>query len=338
MVSLVRNGSRSIYITTRNKDSLISFLEDNLNAKEMDIQVIQDRSREYQTLVFISDLLSEEEDPVKRITSLLIPVEPINVLSAIITYPQTDKIVETLSPGANFIIMRATGNLYNVIKAVQKDMGGDLITYNDYIGSDNSDYTIIGVTEKPLSKGIIASDFNKNFLILKGEYGKIKGDLRMQALHYLNIGLGNKDWNEIEIRIYDIYGAYKLHYDRMIEVFDDLDIGLVLGESWSKDYPKALLSVEIYRVRFFTFKEPVELKRILIGLEHLEDGTRIVDYDAYYKGKKIGWVDHLDRKQRKTATRIDQGLLARNELLEVLSRDTIKELEEIEKDIVDSRW
>lgn len=338
MVSLVRNGSRSIYITTKNINSLISFLVDNLDAKEMDIQVIQDRSREYQTLIFISDLLSDEKDPIKTVTSLLVPEEPINVLSSIITYHETDLIVETIRPGANFIIMRSSGDLDSVIKAIQKDIGGELISYNDYIKNDNSKYTVIGLTEKPLSKGIIASDFNENFLMLEGEYGKIKREIRMQALRYLNIGIGNKDWNEIEIRIYDIFGAYNLHYDRMMEVFDDLDIGIVLGESWSKDYPKALLSVQIYRVRFFTFKEPSELKRILFGLEYLEDGTRIVDYDLYYKNEKISWLNHLKGKQRKIANRDEEALIARNELLKTLSEDTIKELEKIEKDIISTRY
>lgn len=337
MVSLVRNGSRSIYITTKDIDSLTSFLEENLNGKEMDIQVIQDRSKEYQTLVFISDLLSNEKDEIKKVISFLIPEEPVSVLSALISHGKSD-IIETIRPGANLVIMRATGNLDTVIKAIQEDIGGELISYNQGIHNDNSDYTVIGVTEKPLSQGILASDFNKDFLIVKGLYGKIKSDLRMQALRYLNIGLGNKDWNEIEIRIYDMYGAYNLHYNRMIQVFDDLDIGLVLGESWSKDYPKALLSVQIYRVRFFTFKEPDELKRILLGLEYLVDGTRVVDYDVYYKNKKISWVDNLNRKERKTASRDKIALVAQNELFQILNQETIKELEGIEKDIVKSRW
>lgn len=337
MVSLVRNGSRSIYITTKSIDALISFLEDYLNAKVMDIQVIQDRSREYQTLLYITDLSSDEKDGIQNVLSLLIPAEPINVLSSIITHGKTN-MIETIRPGANLIIMRSTGNLDAVIKAVQKDLGGEIISYKEYIKNDDSDYTIIGLTEKPISKGIVASDFNDNFLILKGEYGKIKNELRMQALSYLNIGIDNKDWHEIEIRIYDKFNAYNLHYNRMMEVFDDLDIGIVLGESWSKDYPKALLSVQVYRIRFFTFKEPSEIKRILFGLEYLEDGTRIVDYDLYFKNEKIGWTNLLKRKPRNIAGRDEEALIARNELMEKLSEDTIKEIKKIETDIINSRY
>ena len=142
----------------------------------------------------------------------------------------------------------------------------------------------------------------------------------------------------MEIRIYDIFGAYNLQYDRMMEVFDDLDIGLVLGESWSKDYPKALLSVQVYRVRFLTFKEPFELKRILFGLEYSADGTRIVDYDVYFKNRKVGWLDHLNRKERKIADRDKEAALARRELLEILSEDTISDIKKLEKEIIKSRW
>lgn len=333
MVSLVRNGSRSIYITSKQIDLLTTFLKTRLNASEMDIQVIQDRSREYQTVVFVSDGLEKD----KIVKSFLIHEEPVMVLASLISYKATD-IIESIRPGANLVIMRALGDLDKVIRAVQRDLGGELISYSEYTKNDNSDYTIIALTEKPISRGIIASDFNKNFLMIKGEYGKIKRELRMQALHYLNFGIDNKDWNEIEIRIYDIYGAYNLHYDRMMEVFDDLEIGLVLGESWSKDYPKAMLSVQIYRVRFFTFKDPVALKRIVLGIEYLEDGMRVVDYDVYYKNEKIGWSQHLKRKERKNVSRKDEGIQAREDLLKKLNKDTIEELKILEGKIVASRY
>lgn len=335
MISLVRNGSRSIYIKTKEIDLLINFFKSHFNAQEIDIQIIQDRSREYQTVLFISDDLSDKSDDNQSARSLLVSQEPVVVLSDLVNYNTCD-MIENIQPGANFIIMRATGNLEKIVYAIQKDLGGEIISYDQYIKNDNSDYTIIGLTERPLNKGIVFSDFNENFLMIKGEYGKIKREIRMQALRYLNIGIDNHDWNEIEIRIYDQYGAYNLHYERLMEVFDDLDIGLVLGESWSKDYPKALLAVQVYSVRFFTFKNPIDLKRILFGLEYLSDGTRIVDYDLYYKKDKLPWNKNL--KRRKKEDRYKEALIARNELLDKLSDDTIKNIKELEKDILESRY
>ncbi|HZJ99809.1 MAG TPA: hypothetical protein VFC79_07370 [Tissierellaceae bacterium] len=336
MVSLVRNGSRSVYITTKDVDSVIDFLKEDLDAEEMDIQVIQDRSREYQTVVLVSESSDSNEKP-QVIKSILVPKEPINILSAIIT-SSIAAIVETIKPGANFVIMRSSGDLEKVVKAVQGDLGGEIISYDDYTKNDNSNNTIIGLTEKPLTRGIVASDFHDNFLLIKGEYGKIKRQIKMQALRYLNIGIGHKDWNEIEIRIYDMFGAYNLQYDRMMQVFDDLDIGLILGESWSKDYPKAMLSVQVYRVKFFTFRKPSELKQILVGLEYMEDGTRIVDYDVYFENDKLSWNKGLTRKERFKIDRKQLALEARHELFARLSKDTLKEVKRLEQEIFKTRY
>lgn len=335
MVSLIRNGSRSLYITTKKMDYLIDFLTSKLNAEEMDIQVIQDRSREYQTVVFIADVSLGPSDDNTPIKAFLILKEPVWVLSKLFISNDTN-MVETIQPGANFIIMRASGDLDKILREIQKDIGGEFISYKQYIANDRTDSTIIGLTEKALGKGIVLNDFNNDFLMVKGEYGRIKSELRMQALRYLNIGIDNKDWNEIEIRIYDIFGAYKLQYDRMMEVFEDLDIGLVLGESWSKDYPKALLSVQVYRVRFFTFKDPAKVKRILFALEYLEDGTRIVDYDVYCGNNKVAWNTNLFRKKREN--RENEALIARKELFAKLSPSTLVEINRLEQEIIKTRY
>ena len=86
MVSLIRNGSRSLYITTKKMDSLIDFLKSKLNAQEMDIQVIQDRSREYQTVVFIADSSLDLNDKNTPVKAFLIQKEPVWVLSKLVTF------------------------------------------------------------------------------------------------------------------------------------------------------------------------------------------------------------------------------------------------------------
>jgi hypothetical protein len=70
-----------------------------------------------------------------------------------------------------------------------------------------------------------------------------------------------------------------------------LVIGLILGETWGKDTASMYQSVGIYRVRLFTFLDPIEFKKILTGLEYMEDGKRIVDMDLYTQKKKIHWFD-----------------------------------------------
>jgi len=72
-------------------------------------------------------------------------------------------------------------------------------------------------------------------------------------------------------------------------IFEKLKMGMILGETWGTDIASVFQTVGIYKVRFFTFKEPLEIKKILVGLEYLEDGERICDYDLYWKRKKYHW-------------------------------------------------
>ncbi|HSN66458.1 MAG TPA: hypothetical protein VLS94_07445, partial [Fusibacter sp.] len=158
---------------------------------------------------------------------------------------------------------------------------------------------------------------------------------RMHGLQYLNVGISNKDWFEIEIRIFDRYSAYKLHYDRLLEVIESLELGYVLGESWSKDYPRLFMSVVVYRIRFFTFNEPSMIKNMLLGMEYLSDGTRIVDYDVYYNQKKLYWTDQREKKD--PATRHLLGLKYREEILSRLSQESVDKLTRLEEEIIRTR-
>ncbi|MDK2877894.1 MAG: hypothetical protein PWR06_610 [Thermoanaerobacteraceae bacterium] len=43
---------------------------------------------------------------------------------------------------------------------------------------------------------------------------------------------------------------------------------------------------------------PVDIKKILAGLEYLDDGTRIVDLDLIWKDEKVDWPQLLDKDTR----------------------------------------
>lgn len=81
-----------------------------------------------------------------------------------------------------------------------------------------------------------------------------------------------------------------MHYKRLAIVLDNMDIGLILGEMWTKDYPRFMMSVLVYQIRLFTLLSPLKIKEILLGLEYAYDGTRIVDFDLICKNKnRLDW-------------------------------------------------
>lgn len=335
MVSLIRNGPRSLLVETKNRKALLDYLQSQYTCFNVDNDTMYEKTQEYHTAIHIVEYSDKESLVYEKLETIVVYEESLTLLSNLYTNAP-DNLVLSIRPGPHLLVMRATGDLDKVIRKIQADLGGSLDTFEKCIENSSSNITVLGITEKPLNRNMGQSDFYPFYLRMEGNYPKIKRELRMQALNYLNIGIGKKDWNEIEIRIYDSFGAYKLHYDRMMSVLDALELGLVLGESWSKDHPKFMMSVEVYRVRFLTFKSPETIKEILFGLEYLEDGTRIVDYDLYYKNKKISWGTL--KRNSKDRNRIRESLEIRNTIIEKLDNETLEEIKALEKEILKTRF
>jgi hypothetical protein len=80
--------------------------------------------------------------------------------------------------------------------------------------------------------------------------------------------------------------------------------------------------------------EPNEIKKILLALEYLENGERIVDFDVYYKRKKLHWEDIRKANIKKRST---LSLHYRHELYKQLEKDSIIGLKAMEDYIFASR-
>jgi hypothetical protein len=113
-------------------------------------------------------------------------------------------------------------------------------------------------------------------------------------------------------------------------VLSKLEIGMVLGESWTKDFAVILYFVLTYQVRLFTFFTPQEVKKILMALEYSFDGKRLVDFDLYYKNKKVYWHEVNKSKERKK-DKLEEAKIYRQSLYEKLSSEDIKTLEKMEE-------
>lgn len=335
MVSLIRNGPRSILVETNYMIELQEYLNSNYTCISVDRETMYEKTEEYHTAVHFVEYEDNESLSYKKVDSMVIYEESLTLLCNLFTHAPSE-LIQSIRPGPHLLVMRATGDLDKVMSRIKTDLGGEFGTFEESTENSSSNITVLGITEKPLNKNMKQDDFYPTYLKIEGNYPKIKRELRMQALNYLNIGIGKKDWNEIEIRIYDSFGAYKLHYDRMMSVLDALELGLVLGESWSKDHPRFMMSVEVYRVRFLTFEDPEVLKEILFGLEYLEDGTRIVDYDLYHKNKKLSWGSL--RKNTKDRNRKIESLEIRKKIMDKLDEETIEELRSYEMEILKTRF
>lgn len=334
MFSLVRSGPKILVFKTNQVSALRELFEKSLGAVEYDLGTAFDKATENYTILFIAEQMEEvlEEEQIKEI---LIVKEEADILLCKLIKIDEDKLIKDVRNAPRILILRVIGEMEQVMGQIQEDLGGELGSFKDMLDSGSQHTTLVSLTEKPLNRNMKISDLFSKTLRLEGNHAYFLKELRMHALKYLNAGIGNRDWHEIEIRIFDRYSAYELHYDRLIELFEALELGLVLGESWSKDYPRLFMSVEVYRVRFFTFHDPKVVKQMLLGMEYTEDGTRIVDFDVYYNHKKMDWPEAL--KKEDPRSRVQAGMKYRQELFNRLGSSEKDELLRLESEVMKTR-
>ena len=334
MVSLIRNGPRMLIVETTHLHELLQSLFEHFDAESHSVDAVFDKTDEYHTILY---LVNQLKSPITRDQVAAAAIVHDDVASVLCKLHSLNlgRYIQAIRPAPHTVVMRGVGNLDAVLEKMHADFGGTLMDYESAIQQSDEHSTVVCLTDRPLNRNMTLQEMHPITLKLDDDYAMIKRELKMHALQYLNIGNHKRDWNELEIRIFDSYGAFKLHYDRLVEVIDSMELGLVLGESWSKDYPRVMMPVEIYRVRLFTFKEPFEIKRAMLGLEYLADGTRVADFDVYQGHKKVYWKETTSKKAQ--VDRQTEGLKARAEMFSKLDPYTASELNLLEVEVLKSR-
>jgi len=334
MLSLVRGGPKILLFESNRKEELRNYFVQEKGADSYNSDDAFENAGEDHTILFIIDKITEVVDFDETDNGILIDEEPDVILCNMLNDKKIH-LIRRARIATRIIVLRAMGDPERVVKEISGDyqcIEGNAL---DIINSSNEKGSLVVITDKPLHTNIsFKKDIYKKALFIKEKYRPLIRSLRSHALKYLNSGLGNKDWYELEIRIYDKYGEYDLHYKRLLNIMESLEIGIILGASWGKDYPRPMLAIEIYRVRFFTYYDPIYIKKILLGLEFLDDGTRIVDYDLFYKRKKIYWTEAVEKNIKERYQIADKY---RKDMLSKLSNEEMKKLNKIENDILTTR-
>lgn len=342
MINLVRSGPRQIIIETNHPDFTLEALKSHYKV----IMTIKNTSDQYRDQYHKLTQLAEEKqvilhltaklDPLMRVTdfnhSVLVEEEMDVVLVEIINQMSVFKINKArLSP--KLIIMKWVGDFSKYLAAVLEDVEGHLED-KDQIFDNHAVGTFIAFTKASINTPVAYSDVASDVIYAKEKYSSLIKRLRTHNLKYINASLDHSDWYELKIKIYDSFGHYSLHYKRMMYVLDKLDYGLVLGEAWGTDTPNVFYKVGVYKVRLFTFLDPILIKQVLVGLEYLDSGMRVVDLDLYHKRKKIRW-DDLRTKTRQSKSEIVSHF--RKELLNALSDKEKEELAFYDLEVIASR-
>lgn len=315
MLSTIRSGPQTLIINTASPDALCDYFK-RYNPLHGTFKEVFDSSREDQSVVILTDRDLGQAIPfMEGHRALALPMEMEHLLCGLIADGQHIHIRQ-LRMAARLILIRGMGDLELCLKAVGEDYPGETGDIQELMNRATDQGAVVAFTAKPLHRTCGFDELYGRAHCIPGPYGATYRQLRAQALKYLNAGIGNRDWVDLEIRIFDRVSAYNLHYQRLLQMIEALELGLVVGESWSKDSPRFMMTVDVYRVRLMTFLDAAEIKRYLVGLEYLEDGMRIADQDVYLNRKKLYWNEVA---KGYAQSREALGRLYRNRILERLS-------------------
>lgn len=327
----LRMGPRYLFIHTNKVEELKKFFINVLGGKEVVFVNAAQEATEDNSIIFITDLSTVKRD-VKNTEVILLINEPASICFLNIINSRVAHLVEKIELGPGTITMRAVGDKKILEREMLDIYGGEILPLEEAINKGEKDETILHITHQQLSKPVTGEELLTASLKLSHPASKIFKRLRNEGILFITRSLKNKKWYELRINIYDVQGRYEEHYNRLNFVLNQLELGMVLEEGWTRDHALSLFSVLAYQVKLFTFHNPDDIKRILIGLEYNPEGKRWVDLDLYYRNKKISWVDIDARKGRRN--KAQESLDRREAMLGQLSDKAQKTLFEMEKAIL----
>lgn len=330
MLSMIRSGPKMLLIGTPEPEVLSRYLSDLYPGIRGTFTEVFDGAREEHSIVILTQGNLGEAVPMSTVQeafSLAVDME--SLLCAILSDGMNVHIRQ-IRMATRMILLRSMGDLEKSLNSLETDFSGERGSVLDLMNRHSNEGAVVAFTQKPLHRVCGLEDIFPNALYVQGSFGTLFKELRSHGLKYLNAGIDNKDWVELEIRIYDRLSAYELHYKRLLQMIEALELGMILGEGWGKDHPRFMMTVDVYRVRLMTFLDPEEIKRYLVGLEYLEDGMRMADQDVYLDRKKLYW--NVVAKGH-AASREALGKLYRSKILTKLTPEEATEFLAVEAEI-----
>lgn len=300
MIAL-RKGPNMLFIRTHAPVDTLEKMEKYGIASRVTLEEGIRNSDEKCSLFFLTDVRSITTNVEEALYILLSESNSSEALSQLINTKMAP-LLSRVDIATRSLVMRIPGNEDRIMKALIENYGGKTIHWKEGIRQGRSDQSLVWLTNKPLMSRLKEEDVLGDHLLINVPAEELYDHLRRNVLLYISHSMGEDDWYEYRINIYDSYGDYDKHYKRLMHVVTALEMGYVLGESWTKDHALILLSVVAYQIRLFSFMPPEETKAILMGLEYDEKGNRLVDMDLYYRNNKIGWIE----TQKKTKTAKDK--------------------------------
>jgi hypothetical protein len=321
----VRTGPRYLFLRSVDKVKLTERLVTVLQGKIMTFTEAMEIAGEANTIVFVTPT-DEPQAGISGAEVILLPVGSSVTLSCLFN-AGLGTLISKADLGPGLLVQRVPRDGSKVIETVAEYYGARILDMEDAVNRGKADDTVIVFTDRVLSRPVRVDEI-LSVLLVNRKVPEMYRELRQEAVRYFTEGLESGQWHEVRINIYDIEEEYKIHYKRLVAALEDLEAGLILGETWTRDHALALFSVVAYQVRLFTTVEPQDLKQILLGLEYDSEGSRFVDMDLYYRRRKVERGDVIKYLPKDVR---GYGRYFRERLFSRLSKETAAKILQLEQ-------
>jgi hypothetical protein len=333
MLSLVRSGPKILILESPRLAELEKILGELCGDKIVEHakpREFVECADENMTILYIVSEMRDLLDLNDFVDMYVIDEEPLLILEKLYE-EKARKAIKQVRLGPRLLIMKTIGEIDQIVKAVAVDYDGS-VEATSQILQEHKGGTVVLFTKETINKSLEFHAIHKDAVYINRYFSEVIRHLSKHVYKYINAGLDYKDWNALTIKIYDSYEHYDLHYDRLVYVIEKLGLGLIIGETWGTDAATVFWSVGVYKVKLMTYYSVDTIKKILVGLEYLDDGKRIVDYDLFQKRKKIHWDDI--RGNRRIGKK-ELGIELREAIKEKLTNEELKELKTMENTIIE---
>ncbi len=329
-----RTGPRLLFLHAREPTSrMTDYLVSREDGQIVSVHEGLDRSTEESSLCFVTEP-QERGIRMDRLDAVVLVRCDSSVLLSRMVNARAAELVEQIELGPTSLVFRFAGEEQDIIDRLATAFDARVVSWEEALEQGGEGETILSLTRRAIGARLSEVDLCSRNLLIPESGWQVRRKLRTNGLLFITESLASHEWEELRISVYDAHGRYEKHYERLTFILSRLEVGMILGEGWSRDHALAMLMVLTYQIRLFTLMTPEQIKEILLGLEYDDEGERIVDLDLYHRNKKVPWgaVGPRGRKRRKE----EEGRQHRARLLERLSTGDRAYLRDMERRIRES--
>lgn len=336
-MSFVRSGPRILLVVPNDESAFKAFLKTHFDYSEIGshtktFEDVISLMNHHQTLIYITSNADEGIKVFDLSKCTIINESAQNFLMECLNTNASQNI-KNVRRAPRIIIMKVLGDIERTMNDIADDFRASLEPTKTVLRK-HDEGTVIMFTKGNLNKVLEFSQLFPMSIYTKEHFSETINNLDHHALKYINRNTEHCDWFNLTINIRDKYEDYKNHYNRLIYALDCIGAGMVLKEGYSEDNSRFFSTTNVYKVILYTYMEPAEIKKVLLALEYMENGERIVDFDLYYKKRKVHWSD-VKMPNLKSAEKLSEYY--RLKLYESMEPDDIDYVRSIEDTIFASR-